>query len=74
LGGRGRWISEFEASLVYRVSSRTAGVIQRNPVSGKQKTKQNKNKNKNKTKQNKTTTTTKNKNLGSARFASKVNG
>jgi hypothetical protein len=22
LGGRGRWISEFEASLVYRVSSR----------------------------------------------------
>jgi hypothetical protein len=24
LGGRGRWISEFEASLVYRVSTRTA--------------------------------------------------
>jgi hypothetical protein len=24
LGGRDRWISEFEASLVYRVSSRTA--------------------------------------------------
>jgi hypothetical protein len=24
LGGRGRWISKFEASLVYRVSSRTA--------------------------------------------------
>jgi hypothetical protein len=24
LGGRGRWISEFEASLVYNVSSRTA--------------------------------------------------
>jgi hypothetical protein len=23
LGGTGRWISEFEASLVYRVSSRT---------------------------------------------------
>jgi hypothetical protein len=46
LGGRGRWISEFEASLVYRVSSRTAMVTQRNPVS----------KNKNKTK---TTTTTK---------------
>jgi hypothetical protein len=23
LGGRGRWISEFEASLVYKVSSRT---------------------------------------------------
>jgi hypothetical protein len=33
LGGRGRWISEFEASLVYRVSSRTAGATQRNPVS-----------------------------------------
>jgi hypothetical protein len=45
LGGRGRWISEFEASLVYRVSSRTARAIQRNPVS--------------KTKQNKTTTTNK---------------
>jgi hypothetical protein len=40
LGGRGRWISEFEASLVYKVSSRTARAIQRNPVS--------KNKNKNK--------------------------
>jgi hypothetical protein len=25
LGGRGRRISDFEASLVYRVSSRTAG-------------------------------------------------
>jgi hypothetical protein len=33
LGGRGRWISEFEASLVYKVSSRTARTIQRNPVS-----------------------------------------
>jgi hypothetical protein len=33
LGGRGRWISEFKASLIYRVSSRTARVIQRNPVS-----------------------------------------
>jgi ABC-type xylose transport system substrate-binding protein len=32
LGGRGRQISEFEASLVYRVSSRTARAIQRNPV------------------------------------------
>jgi hypothetical protein len=32
LGGRGRRISEFEASLVYRVSSRTARDIQRNPV------------------------------------------
>jgi C4-type Zn-finger protein len=35
LGGRGRWISEFEASLVYRVSSRTARATQRNPVSEK---------------------------------------
>jgi hypothetical protein len=33
LGGRGRQISEFEASLVYRVSSRTARAIQTNPVS-----------------------------------------
>jgi hypothetical protein len=41
LGGRGRRISEFEASLLYRVSSRTARAIQRNPVS------KNKNKNKN---------------------------
>jgi hypothetical protein len=49
LGGRGRWISEFEASLVYRVSSRTARTTQRNPVLKKQnKTKKNKNKNKNK--------------------------
>jgi hypothetical protein len=31
LGGRGR-ISEFEASLVYKVSSRTARATQRNPV------------------------------------------
>jgi hypothetical protein len=47
LGGRGRWISEFEASQVYRVSSRTARATQRNPVL---KTKQNKKK-QNKTKQ-----------------------
>jgi hypothetical protein len=32
-GGRGRQISEFEASLVYKVSSRTARALQRNPVS-----------------------------------------
>jgi hypothetical protein len=32
LGGRGRWISEFKASLVYRVSSRAVSDIQRNPV------------------------------------------
>jgi hypothetical protein len=37
LGGRGRRISEFEASLVYRVSSRTARAPQRNPVSKNQK-------------------------------------
>jgi hypothetical protein len=30
---RGRRISEFEVSLVYKVSSRTARAIQRNPVS-----------------------------------------
>jgi hypothetical protein len=51
LVGRGRRISEFEASLVYKVSSRTARAIQRNPVS---KTKTNKNK-KTKTKTNKKT-------------------
>jgi hypothetical protein len=34
-GDRGRRISEFEASLVYKVSSRTARAIQRNPVSKK---------------------------------------
>jgi hypothetical protein len=33
LGGRGRRVSEFEDSLVYRVSSRTARATQRNPVS-----------------------------------------
>jgi hypothetical protein len=35
LGGRGRQISEFKASLIYRVSSRTARATQRNPVSEK---------------------------------------
>jgi hypothetical protein len=33
VGSKGRWISEFEASLAYKVSSRTARAIQRNPVS-----------------------------------------
>jgi hypothetical protein len=42
LGGRGRQISEFKASLVYRVSSRTARAIQRNPVSKKQTKKERK--------------------------------
>ena len=37
LGGRGRQISEFEASLVYRVSSKTSRAIQRNPVSREKK-------------------------------------
>jgi hypothetical protein len=32
LGGRGRKISEFKVSLVYKVSSRTARATQRNPV------------------------------------------
>jgi hypothetical protein len=45
LGGRDKWISEFEASLVYRVSSKIAKAIQKNPVS--------------KNKKQKTTTTTK---------------
>ena len=44
MGGRGRWISEFEASLVYKVSSRTARAIQRNPVSKNKKTKKKKKK------------------------------
>jgi hypothetical protein len=47
-GGRGRRISEFEASLVYKVSSRIARAIQRNPVSKKT------NKQKNQTKPNQT--------------------
>jgi hypothetical protein len=38
LGGRGRRISEFEANLVYKVSSRTARAIQRNLVSKNQPT------------------------------------
>jgi hypothetical protein len=46
LGGRGRQISEFEASLVYKVSSRTAKTIQRNPVSKNQKKKEKKKKKK----------------------------
>jgi hypothetical protein len=50
LGGRGRWISEFEASLVYRVSSRTARATQRNPVSKNKEQKQKQNKTKNKSK------------------------
>jgi hypothetical protein len=37
LGRQRQAISEFEASLVYRVSSRTARAIQRNPVLKKNK-------------------------------------
>jgi hypothetical protein len=37
LEGRGRQISEFEISLVYRVSSRKARATQRNPVSEKKR-------------------------------------
>jgi hypothetical protein len=43
LGGRKRQISEFKASLVYRVSSRTARATQRNPISKQNKTKNKKN-------------------------------
>ena len=43
--GRGRHISEFEASLVYRVT-RTARAIQRNPVLKNKKTKKQKTKQK----------------------------
>jgi hypothetical protein len=46
LGGRGRQISEFEASLVYKVSTRTARAIQRNPVSKNKKRKEKKRKEK----------------------------
>ena len=36
---KSRWISEFEASLVYRASSKTPRAIQRNPVLKNQKRK-----------------------------------
>jgi hypothetical protein len=45
LGGRGRWISEFEASLVYRVSSRG---LYRETLSRKTKTNKKKKKKKEK--------------------------
>jgi hypothetical protein len=45
LGGRDRRISEFEASLVYKVSSRTTRAIQGNPVSKKKKKKKTQKKN-----------------------------
>jgi hypothetical protein len=60
LGGRGRWISEFKASLVYKVSSRSAWATQRNPVSKNEKTKQNKKTKNKKKKKTKKKTNTKN--------------
>jgi hypothetical protein len=44
-GGKGRWISEFEASLVYKVSSRPARATQRNPVSKNKQTNKKKKRN-----------------------------
>ena len=44
MGVRGRQISEFEASLVYSMSSRIARATQRNPVSEKKKRKKKKKK------------------------------
>lgn len=37
LGDRGRWIIEFESSLVYRTSYRTARATHKNHVSGLKK-------------------------------------
>jgi hypothetical protein len=62
LGGRGEQISEFEASLVYTVSSRTARAIQRNPVSKKKINKKKKKTNK-KTKNQKTKQKTEKQNI-----------
>jgi hypothetical protein len=61
LGGRDRRISEFEASasLVYKVSSRTARAIQRNPVLKNQNQNKTKQKNKQNKKQTKKTQTRK---------------
>jgi hypothetical protein len=46
--GRGMQISEFKASLVYRVNSRTARATQRNPVSKQTNKQTNKQKTNNK--------------------------
>jgi hypothetical protein len=56
LEGRDRWISEFEASLVYKVSSRTAKTIQRHPVLKNKKPKSNKQTKQPKNKNKKTNT------------------
>jgi hypothetical protein len=50
LGGRGRWTFVFEASLVYKVSSRTARASEK-PCLEKQKTKTKNKKKKQKQKQ-----------------------
>jgi hypothetical protein len=53
LGGRGRWISEFEASLVYRMSPGQPGLYRETPSKKtNQPNKNKKQKTKNKTKQN----------------------
>ena len=39
MGGRGRWISEFKANLVYRVSYKTGRTTQKIPLSTKVKKK-----------------------------------
>jgi hypothetical protein len=52
LGGRGSWISEFEDSLVYKVSFRTARAIQKNLACLKKKKKKKKKKEKRKRKKN----------------------
>jgi hypothetical protein len=57
LGGRGRWISEFEASLVYKMKYRTARAIQRNPKPCLKKKKQKQKQKQTKKKNLKTTTT-----------------
>jgi hypothetical protein len=71
--GRGRWISEFKASLVYRVSSKTARTAQRNSIL-KSKNKQTKNPKTNEQKTNKQTnkTTTTKEQFGSLLVSSKV--
>jgi hypothetical protein len=53
LGGRGRQISGFEASLVYKVSSRIARATQKKPVLKKKKRKKERNKTKQKQKKSK---------------------
>jgi hypothetical protein len=64
LGGRGRRISEFEASLVYKVSSRTGRATQRNPVSKKTKNQ--------KPNQNTTTTTKTVRGIGQVTYKGRI--